>query len=236
MTVRLSAFIVVAAAAASLAACGSHHFTGHSGTCTYGLKGYRDGGNHCYRRPSPSDELTAKAMSGVPLRRGIATWVRGGGSRTIGSIGVDKWAETTFAYEPAGGGRKFVSFDVQGRLTGGNEGYAAAPRDEFPVSAARPAVFRRTLAHIRARQPSARLIGGVIDVAPFSHMLAWNLDIGTKGSGSTIAYEARADGSGLCHAEDHNANDNLLPAPGIPACDHSVLPLGLGHSSRSSGG
>jgi hypothetical protein len=41
-------------------------------------------------------------------------------------------------------------------------------------------------------------------------------------AGSALVYEAAPDGSGLCHGRDL-VNDALVPAPGIPTCDRTVL-------------
>src|SRR3954452_17531083 len=126
-----------------LAGCGSHHFTGHSGTCTYGL-GAGASGNDCYSRPKPSAALLAQVDTARPLTRGLLAWKHSGPPATVTSVGIDSWAATTFA-EGRGSDEKEMTFDIDGKPTHGDDGYVASPHDPFPVSAVSPAVYVRVV-------------------------------------------------------------------------------------------
>jgi hypothetical protein len=139
-------------------------------------------------------------------------------------VGENQWAETTFTVRDGSGGRKLTTFDSQGKPTSGDDGYASHPKDPFPVAAVRPAAFAGVLEKIRSKQPANRLLGAVLTVAPFSHLLAWNISIVSPDAGSAILYQAGPDGSRLCHGRDNVPNDALVPAPGIPECDTTLLP------------
>jgi hypothetical protein len=208
--------LLVSALAGTLTACVSH--TGLSGTCRYGLNNGQQGKSHCYHRPRPSRALVASAMSAEPMARALATWKGEREPSQVGSVGINQWAETTFAVDR----HRLVTFDVQGRRTGGDEGYASHPRDPFPVSAVHPPVLRRLVAAIRARQPDTQLLAALLDVDAFSDELAWHISMISPRAGSSLVYYAAADGSGLCHGADQ-VDDALEPAPGIPQCPRAVL-------------
>ena len=192
---------------------------GHSGTCKYGLK-QGSVGNHCYTRPKPSDKAVAKAMSGKAMARALAAWRRSHGATQVLSLGINQWAETTFAT----GRHDLHTFNAGGKPTSGGDGYAEHPEDPFPVSTAKPKVLARALDTIRAHQPDTKLLGAVLTVAPFSHELAWNISVINSRSTSSLAYQVLPDGSGLCHGTDHT-KDALVLAPGIPPCPASILSL-----------
>jgi hypothetical protein len=200
--------------AASLAGCRS--YSGHSGTCRYGLRSGQSG-NTCYSRPKPSAALVAQAMSAAPLGRALRSWSRARGAARVRSVGVNQWAETTFT-----DGERLVTFDVDGHSAGGDEEYVSEPRDPFPVRAVRPAVLAGMLERIRSGQPSTTLLKAVFAVAPFSAGLVWRVAVVSPKAGSAIVYEAAPDGSGLCHGRD-TVVDALVPARGIPMCDRPAL-------------
>jgi hypothetical protein len=202
-------------AAASLAGCASYS-GGHSGTCRYGLRSNQSG-NTCYSRPKPSDALVTQAMSAETLGRALTSWRGTHGAPRVLSVGINRWAETTFT---APG--RMVTFDVNGRPTSGNEEYVSEPRDPFPVSAVRPAVLAGVLRRIRATQPDTTLLKAVFAVAPFHAGLVWRVAVISSHAGSALVYEAAPDGGGLCHGRDL-VNDALAPASGIPTCDRTVL-------------
>jgi hypothetical protein len=200
--------------AASLAGCRS--YSGHSGACRYGLRSGQSG-NTCYSRPKPSAALVARAMSAAPLGRALRSWSRARGAARVRSVGVNRWAETTFT-----DGERLVTFDVDGHSTSGDEEYVSEPRDPFPVRAVRPAVLAGMLERIRSGQPSTTLLKAVFAVAPFSAGLVWRVAVVSPKAGSAIVYEAAPDGSGLCHGRD-TVVDALVPARGIPMCDRPAL-------------
>jgi hypothetical protein len=207
--------MLVLVAAAALAGCASYS-GGHSGTCRYGLRSNQSG-NTCYTRPKPSDALVTQAMSAETLGRALTSWNHAHSTPRVLSVGINRWAETTFTV--AG---RLVTFDVQGRPTSGDEEYVSEPRDPFPVSSVRPGVLAGVLRRIRARQPDTTLLKAVFAVAPFHAGLVWRVAVISPHAGSALVYEAAPGGSGLCHGRDL-VNDALVPAAGIPACDHTVL-------------
>jgi hypothetical protein len=209
--------------AGSLAGCQSHSFTGHSGTCRYGL-GAGASGTSCYRRTQPDDALRRQALSPQPLARGLASWRAAHGSSIVTSIGLDAWAETTITVGE-GSTKQLTTYAVDGRPTRGDEGYVSAARAPFRISGARPGTLGRLLSRIRAGQPNTRLAQAVLDVYPFSHVLSWRIDVLTPKSGGDISYIAHADGSGLCHGANYTKGA-LAPAPGVPACSGgTILPF-----------
>jgi hypothetical protein len=217
--------LLMLALAASLAGCSSYS-GGHSGTCRYGLR-TGQGGNHCYSRPKPSDELVAQAMSAETLARALGAWRRTRGASVVLSVGINRWAETTFTVPTGDTGfgakrGRLVTFDVHGRSTSGNEEYVSEPRDPFRVSAVRPEVVARVLRRIRASQPDTVLLKAVFAVGPFSAGLVWRVAVISSHAGSALVYETAPDGSGLCHGRDV-VNDALVPARGIPTCNRPVL-------------
>jgi hypothetical protein len=207
--------------AAAVAGCGSHHFTGHSGTCTYGL-GAGVSGNDCYSRPKPSRALLAQVDTPGPLTHGLLAWKHSGGAGTVTSVGVDPWAETTFA-EGRGSDEKDVTFDAGGDPTHGDDGYVTSPHDPFPVNAVSPAVYVRLARRLRDGDPSSQVERAVISVNPFAHVLTWRLTVASSRTDSHILYEATADGREVCHARDYAPKDVLRPVPGIPACEKGVV-------------
>lgn len=208
--------LLTLAMAASLAGCAN--YTGHSGTCRYGLKGGQSG-NHCYSRPRPSDALVARAMSAETLGLALTSWSDAHGAPRVRSVGINQWAETTFAVD-----KRLVTFDADGRSTSGDDEYVSDPDDPFPVSAVRPAGLAGVLRRIRANQPDTVLLKAVFSVAPFSAGLVWRVAVVSSHAGSALLYEAAPDGSRLCHGRDP-VNDALVPPPGIPTCDRTVLPF-----------
>jgi hypothetical protein len=214
MTKRASALLMVAISA-SLAGCASYS-GGHSGNCRYGLRN-RGSGNHCYSRPKASDALVAEAASGQALGRALTSWSEARSSSTVASVGINRWAETTFTV-----GKRLVTFNANGLSTSGDEGYVSEPRDPFPVGAVRPGVLAGVVRRIRAGQPDTELLKAVFAVAPFHAGLVWRVAVVSPRAGSSLVYESAPDGSGLCHGRDL-VDDALGPAAGIPTCERTVL-------------
>jgi hypothetical protein len=156
-------------------------------------------------------------MSAETLGRALTSWRGAHGAPRVLSVGINRWAETTFTIPG-----RLVTFNVQGHPTSGDEQYVSEPRDPFPVSAVRPAVLAGVLRKIRARQPDTTLLKAVFAVAPFHAGLVWRVAVISSHAGSALVYETAPDGSGLCHGRDV-VDDALAPAPGIPACDRTVL-------------
>ncbi|MEA2390986.1 MAG: hypothetical protein QOK31_1095 [Solirubrobacteraceae bacterium] len=212
--------------AGALAGCqSSHSFSGHSGTCRYGL-GAGNSGLNCYRRTQPDDALRRQAMSSGPLARGLAAWRAAHGSSVVNSVGIDAWAETTVTVGE-GSSKRLTTYAVDGRPTHGDDGYVSSAKDPFRIAAARPGVFGRLLSRIAAGQPNTRLAQAVLDVYPFhpfSQVLAWRIDVIAPKSGGDIGYIAGADGRGLCHGANYTKSA-LAPAPGVPACPGNILPF-----------
>jgi hypothetical protein len=206
--------------AGPLAGCAS--YSGHSGTCRYGLKG-GSSGNHCYNRPKPSDALAAQAMSTAPLARSVEAWKRRHGAAVVSSVGVNRWAETTFAV-PRTGDDRLVTFDVHGRPTSGDDGYASHPRDPFRVGNVRPEALARVIRTVRADQPDTTLLAAVLTVDPFANELTWHVTMISSKASSSLVYRAAPDGRRLCHGRDP-VKDALEPAREIPSCPESVLSL-----------
>lgn len=203
---------------ALLAGCGTTYGGAHSGTCRYHLQ-HTSTGTHCRSRPQPSDAVRAEAMSGRPMRLGLAVWKRTGGSRQVGSVGINQWAETSFAID----NDHVTTVNAAGKRTSGDDGYAFKPDQPFDVSVAKPKVLARAIEAVRAHQPSSYMVGAVLTVAPFSNELAWNFSMVSKKTSSEITYQVYPDGTGLCHGNDP-VKDALVPAPGIPLCPNSILP------------
>ena len=156
-------------------------------------------------------------MSAETLGRALTSWSRAHGAPRVLSVGINRWAETTFTARG-----RLVTFDVQGRPTSGDQEYVSEPRDPFPVSAVRPAVLAGVLRRIRAKQPDTTLLKAVFAVAPFSAGLVWRVAVISSHAGSSLVYEVAPDGTGLCHGRDL-VSDALVAAPGIPTCDRTVL-------------
>lgn len=212
--------LLVPALVVSLAGCAQQaHFTGHSGTCRYGLGAGR-GGLDCYRRAKPSSEAIAQAMSPRTLERALAAWRASHGASVVASVGINWWAETTISVRRG----EEVTFDVNGRRTSGNDGYIASAHDPFPIDALRPKVFARLLEEIRTGQPSTRLAKAVLSVDPFSHTVSWRFTMVSPDVQSDVLYMAAADGSEFCHGHDF-VKDSLVAAPGVPACADGILPF-----------
>ena len=217
--------VVVLCVAAPLAGCTS--YSGHSGTCRYGLKGLNSGGNHCFSRPQPSDALVAKAMSTEPLARALRAWKRGHGSAVASSVGINRWAETTFAVQTATTGPNeftLTTFDGDGKTTSGNDGYACHPEDPFRVSDVDPGALGRVIRAIRADRPETTLLAAILTEDPFADELTWHVTVISSNTSSSLSYLATPDGSDICHGRD-DVEDALRPAPEIPPCAHSVLSL-----------
>jgi hypothetical protein len=217
--------LLVSLAMVLLSGCGNyHHFTGHSGTCRYGL-GAGVSGLGCYKRPGASDQLKQQAMSPATLARAIAAWRRGHGAADVTSVGINWWAETSISTGDAFD-KHPTTFDVHGRRTHGNDGYVLSPHDPFPIGAVQPGDYGRLLARIRAGQPDTRIFGAVLDVDPFSRLLTWRVSAVSTKAKSDVLYEAAEDGTGLCHATDYRPKDSLVPAPGVPLCPNgAVIPF-----------
>ncbi len=213
------------AAAALISGCGSHDFTGHSGTCTYGL-GAGTSGLECYQRPNPSARLRTLVDTPRPLTQGLSAWRRSHGAALVTSVGIDAWAETTFA-EGRGSDEKLVTFDADGRPTKGDDGYVSSPHDPFPVSRVSTAAYERLVQRLDGGPAGARVLRAVISADPFQHgLITWRLAVYSAKADSHILYEATANGAELCHATDFRPNDALRPLPSVPVCGNgNVLPF-----------
>ena len=168
-------------------------------------------------------------MSGAALRAGLRAYLAHRHPARVSSVGVNKWAETTFTVRVALGGPheyRLTTFDAAGRRTQGNEEYTSEPNDPFPLRRVHPGALVRAVGAIRHRQPDAVLRDAVLTVAPFSDALAWNIQIINDRAPSSLVYQVLPDGSHLCHGEDVNPQDALHVAPGIPRCAEPLVALG----------
>jgi hypothetical protein len=161
-------------------------------------------------------------MSGEALARAVTAWSSTRGTARVSSVGINRWAETTFAV--AGGATgigakhdRLLTFDADGAPTSGDEGYASDPRGPFPVSEVRPDVLARVLRKIRSGQPGTVLLAAILTAGPFSHTLQWHVTVVSEVAGSSLVYEAAPDGSGLCHGPDV-VDDALVASSEIPPC------------------
>jgi len=212
--------IVALGALIALAGCGAN-------TCTYGLAN-NSGGNTCKSRPDPSGDQKQASMSGTALKAALAAYLAGKHANKVSSVGINKWAETTFTVRTALNGPHeytLTTYDAGGKPTSGNEEYASHPSDPFAVRQVHPNALIKAIAAIRAKQPDAVLRDAVLTVAPFSNQLAWNIQVINDRARSSLVYQVLADGRGLCHGRDSVPDDELVLAPGIPQCPNAVLAL-----------
>jgi hypothetical protein len=194
-------------------------------TCRYGLRNTGTG-NTCNSRSKPSDTQVQQASSGTALANALAAWKQRPKSAVVNAVGINHWAETTFTVRTALNGPHeytLTTYDAAGKPTSGNENYVSGPRDRFPVSAVHPDVLAKAIAAIRAKQPAVQMITASLAIAPFINELAWDIQMISGDASSSIIYQVRPNGAGLCHGKDSVPDDALSPAPGIPLCPNPVF-------------
>lgn len=200
---------------------------GTSGRCRYGVsRGHSDQGIHCKTRPDPKPALVARAATPAPMTRALKRFERAHRHAAVSAVGINWWAETTFTIDSgaSGSGRfHLVTYGPSGRATSGNTGYVYDHFSHpFPVSEVHPKVLAHLAAAIRARQPNAQFLRAVISRDGFTGDVIWRVEVTGARTGSAIDYAAYPDGAGFCHDKDHNAKDDLVPAPGVPACGENL--------------
>jgi hypothetical protein len=221
--VRIAALPVGVALAALLFGCAQ----GTSGHCDYGVsRGHSDQAIHCKTRPRPKQALVDRAATAAPIARALKPFERAHRRASVSAVGINWWAETTFTIDTGGSGSnryQLATYGRSGRPTSGNTGYVYDHFSHpFPVSEVHPKVLAKLVAAIRARQPNVRFLRAVISRDGFSGPVIWQVEMTRESTGSAIDYAAFSDGAGFCHGADHNAKDDLVPAPGVPVCGESL--------------
>ena len=127
--------LAVAAVALTLAGCTSYPGGVKDSECRYGQSGDQpdEQGAHCLARPAPRAGVTAAAVSGRPLARALAAFRRTHPGVTVSSIGINRWAETTFDTASA---HAMTTYDQNGRTTSGQNDYVYDKTGSFPLAAA----------------------------------------------------------------------------------------------------
>jgi hypothetical protein len=217
--VRIAALPVGVAIAALLLGCAR----GTSGRCDYGVsRGHSDQAIHCKTRPDPNQALVAQAATAAPMTHALKFFERAHRHAAVSAVGINRWAETTFTIDTGASGSdryQLVTYGPSGRTTRGNKGYVYDHFSHpFPVAAVHPKVLGHLVAAIRARQPDAQFLRAVISRDGFTGDLIWRVEVTREHTGSAIDYAAYPNGAGFCHDKDHNAKDDLVPAPGVPVC------------------
>lgn len=192
-----------------------------NGNCRYGRVSENRPG-FCKSRPEPSAQQAAAAVTGQPVVAAVAAWDRAEPANVpVGSVGLNRWGETTFTVQAHLGGLheyQLVTYDRNGRPTSGEEEYISDPEDPpFPVSEIRADVLPEVMQRLRAAQPYLQLYQAVLNIDAFSGTLGWTIQLwGRDPDRNSITYYARNDRRGLCYENAMNQG----PVPGVAPCPH----------------
>ena len=83
-----------------------------------------------------------------------------------------------------------TTFDVNGRPTSGDDGYAARPENPFRISNVHPDALARVIRTIRLEQPDTTLLAAILTVDPFSDELTWHVTVISSHADSSLVYRS----------------------------------------------
>jgi hypothetical protein len=137
----------------------------------------------------------------------------------VSSVGVNRWAETTFA-----GGDALVTYGPGAHTTSGNAEYVFDKEGSLPLAAVRPAALRHVVAAVEGAQPGTGFVRAIFAVDPFTRQDELKVEMEFP-KAPDITYAAAPDGGGLCHGQNFARDEPIDFSPAIPPCRGNPLPI-----------